>query len=95
MTPIELATTCAHAMAGGPDLGVVLTIPKGGMPRTFPRGELLNERQVGKTIERTYHFKPARVLDWMVANGLVVIRKVEGAEGGVVVELEAAPGGEG
>ena len=62
---------------------VVLIIPKGKMPKGFPRGELLNEMERGGVIERTYHYNPMRVLGWLTKNGLVVVRK-EGARSMVI-----------
>ncbi|MDP3139815.1 MAG: hypothetical protein Q8N17_26195 [Burkholderiaceae bacterium] len=75
MTPLELAATAARAMAEPGTVGVVLTLPKGGMPRGFPRGELLNEMERGGRVERTYHFDPAKVIAWLVKNGLVVMER--------------------
>lgn len=69
MSPIELAAEAAQAMAGGH--GMILVIPKGSLPKTFPKGELLNEMRRNGVVERTYRFEPLRVLDWLVANGLV------------------------
>lgn len=71
MNALELARTSAAAMVEPGSLGVVLTIPKGGMPRGFPRGELLNEMNRNGQIERTYHFDPAKVIAWLIRNGLV------------------------
>lgn len=69
MRPIELAAEAARALAAGQ--GLLLTIPRGGLPRTFPRGELLNEMRRNGVVERTYRFEPLRVIDWLAANGLV------------------------
>ncbi len=73
MSPIELATEAARALAAGQ--GLLLTIPRGGLPRTFPRGELLNEMRRNGVVELTYRFKPQRVIDWLVANGLVQVER--------------------
>lgn len=75
MNPLELAATAARALAEPGALGVVLTIPKGGMPRGFPRGELLNEMQRGGKVERTYHFCPSKVISWLMRNGLVEMER--------------------
>ena len=77
MKPLELAATAARAMASPGTIGVVLTVPKGGLPRTFPRGELLNEMRCDGRIERTYHFDPAKVIAWLIKNGLVEMEKTE------------------
>lgn len=71
MRPIAMAEACARAMTEPGTVGVVLTVQKGRMPRSFPRGELLNEMERDGLIMRTLHFKPDRVLAWLVANGLV------------------------
>lgn len=75
MKPLELAATAARAIAEPGTVGVVLTIPKGGMPRGFPRGELLNELERGGIVERTYHFDPHRVIAWLIRNGLVTMER--------------------
>ena len=75
MTPVQMATECVRSLTGPGTIGVVLTIPKGKMPKGFPRGELLNEMERGGVIERTYHFDSMRVLVWLTKRGLVVIRK--------------------
>lgn len=72
MTPLQMAHAAAEALAdGGPTAGVVLDVPRGGLPRGFPRGELLNERQQGRSVRRTYSFDPQRVIAWLLVNGLV------------------------
>lgn len=71
MSPLELAETALRALAEPGTVGVVLTIPKGGMPRGFPRGELLNEWRRNGQIERTYHFDPTKIIAWLVRNGLI------------------------
>lgn len=76
MTPLQMAMECATAAAQG--CGAVLTVPNGGMPRGFPRGELLNECNRGGRVERTYRFEPDRVLAWLVRNGLIVVERGEG-----------------
>lgn len=60
-------------MAEPGTLGVTLTIQKGGMPKTFPRGELLNEMERNGRVERTYSFNPEKVLAWLIHNGLIEI----------------------
>ena len=75
MTPLEMAATAARAMAEPGTLGVVMTLRKGGMPRGFPRGELLNEMVRGGTVERTYSFDPAKVIAWLLKNGLVEMER--------------------
>ena len=71
MNPLELAATAARALAEPGTMGVMLTVPKGGLPRGFPRGELLNEMKRCGRIERTYHFDPNDVIKWLLRNGLV------------------------
>ena len=66
-----MAHAAASALAEPAEVGVLLTIPRGGMPRGFPRGELLNEVKRGGVVERTYSFPPRKVIGWLVANGLV------------------------
>lgn len=75
MKPLEMAATAARALAEPGTLGVVLTVPKGGMPRGFPRGELLNEMERGGRVERTYSFDPDRVIAWLIRNGLVEMER--------------------
>ena len=50
MRPIAMAEACARAMTEPGTVGVVLTVQKGRMPRSFPRGELLNE--MGESAQR-------------------------------------------
>lgn len=76
MTPLQMAMECATAAAQG--CGAMLTVPKGCMPRGFPRGELLNERDRDGRIERTYRFDPARVLAWLTKHGLIVVERGDG-----------------
>lgn len=75
MTPLEMAGAAAAALAEPGTLGVTLTIPKGGMPKTFPRGELLNEMERNGRVERTYSFNPEKVLAWMIHNGLIEMER--------------------
>ena len=75
MTPLEMAANAARALAEPGTIGVVLTIPKGGMPRGFPRGELLNEMERNGRVERTYHFNPQKVIAWLIKNGLVEMER--------------------
>lgn len=75
MTPLELAATAAHALAEPGTVGVVLTVPKGGLPRGFPRGELLNEMGRAGRVECTYHFDPSKVIAWLLHNGLVEMER--------------------
>ena len=77
MTPLEMAAVAARAIAEPGTLGVVMTLRKGGMPRGFPRGELLNEMQRGGVVERTYSFDPARVIAWLLKNGLVEMERTD------------------
>jgi len=76
MTPLQMAHECAQAAAQG--CGAVLVVQKGSMPRGFPRGELLNERELGGVIERTYRFDPERVLAWLLRHGLIAVERGEG-----------------
>lgn len=75
MSPLEMAAEAARAIAGPGTMGVVLTVPKGGMPRGFPRGELLNEVKRGGVVERTYSFDPSQVIAWLLRNGLVEVER--------------------
>ena len=76
MTPLQMAVECSKAAAQG--CGAVLVVPKGGMPKGFPRGELLNERDRGGVVERPYRFDPNRVLAWLVRNGLIAVERGQG-----------------
>ena len=78
MTPLQMAEQAAKALAEPGTCGLILTIHKGGMPKGFPRGELLNEVQRGRIVQRTYNFDPAKVLAWLVGNGLVVMERKDG-----------------
>lgn len=75
MTPLEMAAAAAEALAEPGMVGVLLTMPKGKMPRGFPRGELINEMKRNGVLECTYHFNPERVLAWLVKHGLIVIER--------------------
>jgi hypothetical protein len=75
MKPLELAATAARALAEPGACGVVLTVPKGGLPRGFPRGELLNEMERAGRVERTYHFELSKVIAWLLRNGLVEMER--------------------
>lgn len=75
MTPLEMAAAAVQSMASPGMCGVLLTIRKGGMPRGFPRGELLNEVDRGGVVERTYSFEPTKVLGWLIKNGLVEMER--------------------
>jgi hypothetical protein len=75
MTPLEMAGAAARALAGPGTLGITLTIAKGGMPRGFPRGELLNEMERNGLVERTYSFNPEKVLAWLIHNGLIEMER--------------------
>ena len=75
MKPLQMAEHAAKAMAQPASCGVVLTIPKGSMPRGFPRGELLNEMERNGRIERTYHFNPEKVIAWLIKNNLIEMER--------------------
>ena len=75
MTPLQMAEQAAKALAEPGTCGVILTIPKGKMPKGFPRGELLNEMERGGIVQRTYNLDPAKVLAWLVVNGLLVMER--------------------
>lgn len=75
MKPLELAELAARALAAPGTVGVLLTVPKGGLPRGFPRGKLLNEMERGGRVERTYHFDPNKVIAWLIRNGLVEMER--------------------
>jgi hypothetical protein len=78
MTPLQMAEQAAKALAEPGTCGLILTIHKGGMPKGFPRGELLNEMKRGGIVQRTYNLDPAKVLAWLVGNGLVVMERKDG-----------------
>ena len=65
MTADEMKVACVEAMATPGSVGVFLTIPKGKIPNTFPRGDLLSEVERDGVVERTYSFSPAKVLQWL------------------------------
>jgi hypothetical protein len=75
VSPIALAELAARALADPGVTGMVLTISRGGMPKGFPRGELLNEMKRNGVVERTYSFDPARVIAWLLRNDLVVMER--------------------
>ena len=64
-------------MAEPGTLGVTMTVPKGSMPRGFPRGELLNEMRRNDRIERTYSFDPAKIIAWLIRQGLVEMERTD------------------
>jgi hypothetical protein len=70
-----MARAAAEALAQPARCGVILTAPRGVMPKTFPRGELLNERRRNGITERTYSFDPEKVIAWLVKHELVVMEK--------------------
>ena len=65
MTTDEMKARCIEAIAQPAYCGVIFTIPKGKMPKKFPRGEILNEMERGGVVEITYNFDPLKVLNWM------------------------------
>ena len=65
MTFDEMKCRCIEALIQPGCIGVTFTIPKGKMPKKFPRGELLNEMLRDGVIERTYSFDPVKILKWM------------------------------
>lgn len=71
MTPIELSREALNALLTPGKLGVVLVFSRGARPPGFPRGEFLNEMVRGGVLEKTYSFKPQKVLDWLLKNQLV------------------------
>ena len=77
MNPLELAATAAQALAEPGSLGVVLTAPKGGLPKDFPRGELLNEMEREGRVQRTYHFEPSKVIAWLLRNKLLEMERTD------------------
>ena len=44
---------------------VILRIPKGGLPSSFPWGELLGEEEANGRIYRIYCFDADKILDWI------------------------------
>ncbi len=77
MNPMQIAKSAIDAMIEPGTLGVTLVIPKGKMPRGFPRGELLNEMDRNGIVERTYSFNPEKVLSFLVRNGLIAMERNE------------------
>jgi len=75
MSPLDMTHQALEALSSPGVCGVVLVVPKGGMPRGFPRGELLNEVERGGVVERVYSFPPMKVLEWLVKNQLVELEK--------------------
>ena len=75
MTPIQMAQAAAQALAQPAHCGVILTIPKGKMPKGFPKGELLNEFVRNGEVGRTYNFDPAKVIAWLIKNGMIVMTR--------------------
>lgn len=78
MKPLELAATAAKALVEPGIIGVILTIPKGGLPKGFPRGNLLNEMLRNGRVERTYSFDPGKVIEWLLRNNLVEVERTGG-----------------
>lgn len=76
MTPIQMAQAAAQAVANEGCTGVVLTMRKGGTPKGFPRGELLNEMRRDGVVERTCSFDPQKVLAWLIKNDLVTMERI-------------------
>ena len=66
MTPKQMFEECKAAIDQASVCGVLLTIPKGSLPKGFPRGELLNEMTRNGSIERTYRYEPTKLLAWLV-----------------------------
>lgn len=93
MTPAEMVAACAEALkaAEGTDrpAEVTFVMRKGGVPRTFPRGELLCERRVVSGVERVYRYRAERVLDWMARHGLAHVKRISSIKGGTLVEISA------
>jgi hypothetical protein len=75
MTPLQMAAAAAQALASPGTLGVTLTVRRGGLPKTFPRGELLNSMERCGRVESTYSFDPHKVIAWLLKNGLVEIER--------------------
>lgn len=67
-----LAVQAAQALAANCNLSLVLPRPWPNRPAGFPRGELLNVAQDGKSA--VYSFKPFKLLLWLHKNGLVQIK---------------------
>ena len=63
MTLEELEREAQEALR---DTGnVILRIPRGGFPRSFPRGEILAEEEIGRKVFRIYCFDAKKILDWI------------------------------
>jgi hypothetical protein len=70
MTPLQLLTDCKESIALAEqhnlEPSITLCIPKGSLPNTFPKGELLNEMKRDGVVERTYRFDPRKVQNWLI-----------------------------
>lgn len=78
MTPMQMAEECINALAepsGRRD--VRLVIPKGKTPRGFPRGELACETLHDGSVHRVLWYKPERLLNFLVKNGLITLEKTD------------------
>lgn len=65
MTPLEMKAICIDALLEPAYCGVIFTVEKGGLPKKFPRGELLNEMKREGVVQRTYNFNPMKVLQYL------------------------------
>jgi len=63
MTLEELEKEAQEALKDTGD--VVLCIPRGGFPRSFPRGKFLAEEEIGGKVFRIYRFDAKKVLNWI------------------------------
>jgi hypothetical protein len=70
MDVLKLATDCAEAMET--EGTITLQIPKGSIPKIWPKGELLAERrdEKGRTIG-VYRFDAGAILAFLVREGLI------------------------
>ncbi len=76
MTPAQLAAHAAKACAD--ETSLVLVIERGKYPRRFPRGEIVNEHLENGKPFRTYRFDAEAVLKWLLKNGAVTMKQVDG-----------------
>jgi hypothetical protein len=72
MNPMDLAEAASKALAEPDTRGMPIVVKKGRLPRGFPRGRLLNQRENG---DRLYLCDPRRVMDWLVRHGLVQVER--------------------
>lgn len=68
MNAEQLKEDCKKTIQETGHLGMILTIAKGNLPKTFPKGTFLEDSKRDGKIYRTYSFDPLKVLAWLEAN---------------------------